>query len=63
MDVELTADVPLSVEVSGMPRTVVVSARGEVMQIFNGRFSGDQEREVESFFCVALPNYQRDVKD
>jgi hypothetical protein len=39
----------------GVPQTIVVSSRGTVLQVWNGAFVGDTQREVEGFFEVALP--------
>jgi peroxiredoxin len=42
-------------KLGGTPETFVVSPQGEVLKIWSGAFADDLQRDVESYFGVALP--------
>jgi peroxiredoxin len=61
---EVKAEIGDAYKLAGTPRTIVISNEGKIIKSWFGAYINDTEKEVESFFNIALPGIvEADKKD
>jgi len=59
---DLSDDTKKAYKMGGTPQTIVVSSDGQVLQNWNGAYTGEQQKQVEEFFGITLPGLKAESK-
>jgi peroxiredoxin len=59
---DLSEETKKAYKMGGTPQTIVVSPAGQVLQSWAGAYTGEQQKQVERFFGVALPGLKTEGK-
>lgn len=59
---DLSDETKKAYKMGGTPQTIVVSPEGQVLQNWNGAYTGEQQKQVETFFGISLPGLKADSK-